>query len=128
MVSQSCSGRFSGYRVNCDCVPSLPARVVADCLADPRQVPYLLIWARESVPCALLANTREGRFGYVQMAQMYASVGDKDQAFACLNKAYKKHSWWLVTMEVEHAFDPPAQRSSFSAARTPRRPPTINLP
>jgi TolB-like protein/Tfp pilus assembly protein PilF len=55
---------------------------------------------------ALLANTREGRFGYVQMAQMYASVGDKDEAFACLNKAYEEHSWWLVTMEVEPAFDP----------------------
>ena len=55
---------------------------------------------------ALLANTKEGRFGYVQMAQMYASVGDKDKAFACLNKAYKEHSWWLVTMEVEPAFDP----------------------
>ena len=53
-----------------------------------------------------LAGTKEGRFGYVQMAQMYMSVGDKDKAFACLNKAYKEHSWWLVTMEVEHAFDP----------------------
>jgi len=55
---------------------------------------------------ALLASAKEGRFGYVQMAQMYASVGDKDKAFACLNKAYKEHSWWLVTMEVEPAFDP----------------------
>lgn len=55
---------------------------------------------------ALLANTKEGRFGYVQMAVMYASVGDNDKAFACLHKAYKHHSWWLVTMEVEPGFDP----------------------
>lgn len=54
----------------------------------------------------LLANTKEGRFGYVQMALMYASVGDKDKAFVCLDRAYREHSWWLVTIEVEHAFDP----------------------
>jgi len=55
---------------------------------------------------ALLKNTKEGRFGYVQMALMYASVGDKDKAFECLNEAYQEHSWWLVTMEVEPAFAP----------------------
>jgi len=49
-VNQSGSGRFSGYRVNCECVPCLPARVVADCRADPRQIPYLLIWVRHRVP------------------------------------------------------------------------------
>ena len=50
------SGCFSGYRVNCESVPCLPARVVADCLADPRQIPYLLIWARRSIP-----NARESK-------------------------------------------------------------------
>ncbi|MGB7226475.1 MAG: tetratricopeptide repeat protein, partial [Candidatus Acidiferrales bacterium] len=62
---------------------------------------------------ALLVNTKEGRFGYVQMAQMYASVGDKDKAFVCLKKAYEEHSWWLVTMEVEPAFDPPRSDPRF---------------
>ena len=56
MVNQGRSGRFSGYRVNCDCVPSLPARVVADCLAGPRQVPHLLIWARVSFPTSKTSN------------------------------------------------------------------------
>ncbi|HEV2489798.1 MAG TPA: hypothetical protein VGT03_08315 [Candidatus Acidoferrales bacterium] len=55
---------------------------------------------------ALLANMKEGRFGYVQMALMYASVGDKNKAFECLDKAYRQHSWWLVTMEVEPGFAP----------------------
>jgi hypothetical protein len=55
-VNQSGSGRFSGYRVNCECVPCLPARVVADCLADPRQIPYLLIWARQSAPAERSSN------------------------------------------------------------------------
>lgn len=37
-------GRFDGYRVNCEVVPCLPARIVSECLSDPRRVPYLLIW------------------------------------------------------------------------------------
>jgi|HubBroStandDraft_2_1064218.scaffolds.fasta_scaffold105305_2 hypothetical protein len=37
-------GRFDGYRVNCEVVPRLPARVVTECLSDPRRIPYLLIW------------------------------------------------------------------------------------
>lgn len=54
----------------------------------------------------LLANAKEGRFGYVQMALMYAWVGDNDKAFACLDKAYQQRSWWLVTVEVEPNFAP----------------------
>ena len=50
MVNQGSSGRFEGYRVNCEFIPCLPARVVAECLADPRRIPYLLIWTRRSIP------------------------------------------------------------------------------
>jgi len=66
MVKQDDSGRFAGYRVNCEFVPCLPARVVADCLADPRRIPYLLIWLsrplpieRGSLAAVLLAEPRE---------------------------------------------------------------------
>ena len=38
------NGRFDGYRVNCEYVPCLPARIVSECLSDPRRVPYLLLW------------------------------------------------------------------------------------
>lgn len=38
------NGRFDGYRVNCELVPCLPARIVTACLTDPRRVPYLLMW------------------------------------------------------------------------------------
>jgi hypothetical protein len=44
------TGCFSGYRVNCECVPCLPARIVAACIADPRQASYLLIWTRRPLP------------------------------------------------------------------------------
>jgi hypothetical protein len=37
-------GRFDGYRVNREYVPCLPARIVSQCLSDPRRVPYLLLW------------------------------------------------------------------------------------
>src|SRR5467141_4146598 len=47
--TQKCSakrsqGRFEGYRVNCESVPCLPARIVTECLSDPRRVLYLLLW------------------------------------------------------------------------------------
>jgi hypothetical protein len=65
-VNECFSGHFEGYRVNCEQVPCLPARIVGDCLADPRGIPYLLIWARHpspiergSIAAVLLAEPRE---------------------------------------------------------------------
>lgn len=37
-------GRFFGRRVNCEQVPLLPAWVLGRVLADPRAIPYLLVW------------------------------------------------------------------------------------
>lgn len=37
-------GRFYGFRVNCEQVPTLPAWAVRWVLDDPRTVPYLFIW------------------------------------------------------------------------------------
>jgi hypothetical protein len=36
--------RFLGFRINCEHVPILPAWVVHRIWADPRQIPYLLVW------------------------------------------------------------------------------------
>jgi hypothetical protein len=41
-------GRFYGRRVNCECVPLLPASTVRRVLDDPRKIPYLLIWKDDS--------------------------------------------------------------------------------
>jgi len=57
MVNDRRSGRFWGYRVNCEYVPCLPARVVAACLADPRRIPYLLIWTRRLLPIERVLKT-----------------------------------------------------------------------
>jgi len=50
MVKSRDQGRFWGYRIDWEYVPCLPARVVADYLADPRRVPYLLIWRYRGLP------------------------------------------------------------------------------
>jgi hypothetical protein len=50
MVKGRRAGRFHGYRKNCEFVPCLPARVVAAYLADPRRIPYLLVWVRRPLP------------------------------------------------------------------------------
>ncbi len=39
-----CEGRFFGRRVNCECVPALPAWAVRWALDDPRRIPYLFVW------------------------------------------------------------------------------------
>jgi len=54
----------------------------------------------------LLKHPGKGRFDYFHVAQMYLSVGKKDQAFDCLEKAYQDHSWWLVTLEVDPGLAP----------------------
>jgi hypothetical protein len=50
MVKPRKQGRFSGYRINCETVPRLPAHVVATFLADPRRIPYLLVWIYRGLP------------------------------------------------------------------------------
>jgi TolB-like protein/lipoprotein NlpI len=55
---------------------------------------------------ALLRDPGKGRFDYFHMAQMYVSIGDRDKAFACLEEAYKEHSWWLVTLLVDPGLAP----------------------
>jgi len=40
------------------------------------------------------------------LAGAYTAMGNKDQAFACLEKAYSQHSNLLVTLKVEPSYDP----------------------
>jgi TolB-like protein/DNA-binding winged helix-turn-helix (wHTH) protein len=40
------------------------------------------------------------------LAGVYAALGDKEQAFACLNKAYEKHDFFLVFLKVHPYLDP----------------------
>ena len=38
------SGRYYGFRINCEQVPILPAWAVRQVWDDPRRIPYLLVW------------------------------------------------------------------------------------
>jgi TolB-like protein/DNA-binding winged helix-turn-helix (wHTH) protein/Flp pilus assembly protein TadD len=40
------------------------------------------------------------------IAGVYAALGDKDEAFACLQKAYEKHDFFLVFLKVYPYMDP----------------------
>jgi hypothetical protein len=45
--TRSSCGRFYGFRVNCECVPLLPASAVRQVWDDPRKIPYLFVWRNQ---------------------------------------------------------------------------------
>jgi hypothetical protein len=53
-------GRFYGRRVNLERVPKLPAWILSRVLADPRTVPYLLLWRNDS--CEIADTVRVERY------------------------------------------------------------------
>jgi Tfp pilus assembly protein PilF len=63
----------------------------------------------------IAGNIREGRSGNFQMAALEVSMGRSDRAFGWLDKAYREHSWWLVTLLVEPALDPLRNDPRFHA-------------
>jgi TolB-like protein/DNA-binding winged helix-turn-helix (wHTH) protein/Tfp pilus assembly protein PilF len=54
----------------------------------------------------LLARSRRQEIDAVAVAWAYVGVGDNDQAFAWLEKAYAQHSNTLTGLKVEPRFDP----------------------
>jgi len=59
----------------------------------------------------------------ITSAMIYAGLGDKDQAFAWLEKAYTERSVWLLWLKVDPKFD--SLRSDARFAEFVRR---IGLP
>jgi len=43
-IRRGWNGRYSGFRINCEQVPLLPASVVRRVWDDPRDIPYVLTW------------------------------------------------------------------------------------
>lgn len=74
MVELRSAGRFRGIRRNCEFVPCLPARIVARYLADPRNVPYLLVWNARKLPIELTNETLGWR--PVQAARLGPPIGN----------------------------------------------------
>ena len=56
----------------------------------------------------VLRAQREAKTNYLapfNIAQLYSSIGDKDQAFAWLNTAREEHNLWLVRIRTDRGFD-----------------------
>ena len=52
------------------------------------------------------AQRKTGYSSAYAIAQLYADLGDKDQAFRWLNTAYQERDWWLVGLKTNFLFDP----------------------
>jgi TolB-like protein/predicted Ser/Thr protein kinase len=52
------------------------------------------------------AQRRAGYQSAYEIAQLYAELGDKDQAFMWLNAALQEHDWWLIGLKTDFALDP----------------------
>jgi len=53
-----------------------------------------------------LKETREGGVGAYEVALIHAGLGEKDQAFEWLDKAYEEHDKGLVYLKVDPPLDP----------------------
>jgi eukaryotic-like serine/threonine-protein kinase len=51
------------------------------------------------------AQRRAGYQSAYEIAQLYAELGDKDQAFLWLNTALQEHDWWLIGLKTDFALD-----------------------
>jgi tetratricopeptide (TPR) repeat protein len=49
---------------------------------------------------------KEGRSLNTELAQAYAQLGDREQAFGCLEKAFENRESWLVTIFINPELDP----------------------
>jgi tetratricopeptide (TPR) repeat protein len=55
----------------------------------------------------VLAQRYAGKY-YISpagIALIYAALGDKDPAFAWLEKGYQTHAWWMVFLKIDARFD-----------------------
>ena len=51
-------------------------------------------------------RSTEGNTGAFNIAQIYIGLGDNEEAFAWLEKAYSERSLWLPFLRVDRKFEP----------------------
>jgi len=69
---------------------------------------YALAGERDKAHQALAELREMSKHRYISpylFAVVYVGLGDKDQAFAWLEKAYQDRSFWLIWLKVEPRFD-----------------------
>jgi tetratricopeptide (TPR) repeat protein len=62
----------------------------------------------------LLPKFRTNPIGWHRLAEINAYLGDKEEAFRWLQKAYDEHTDWIPFLKVDPTLDPFALRSTFS--------------
>ena len=62
-------------------------------------------WGKKSEALKLLADVAGVPTPAYSVAGVYAALGDKDQAFEMLNKAYDEHDLQLVSLKVDPSLD-----------------------
>ena len=65
--------------------------------------------------------------GLYEVALIYAGLGEKDQAFEWLERAYEEHDQGLIFLQVDPPLDPPALRSSLPGPRAPHEFPVVRI-
>jgi hypothetical protein len=89
-------GRLSGYQIN------------ADFAAAAEQGFRSSGW-KGALTKAIefrLAQRKTGYYSAFDIANLYAGLGDKEQAFHWLDIAYQEHDWELIILNTDSAFDP----------------------
>ena len=61
----------------------------------------------------LLSSRQGATFNAYSVAQLDFAIGQDDAGYAALEKAYRDHSWWLVTMLVDPGFSPVRNQPRF---------------
>jgi hypothetical protein len=61
------------------------------------------------------ALSRQQYISPVSLAQAYIGLGDKDQAFAWLDKGFEERDTVMTSLRVEPAFDPIRSDARFAA-------------
>jgi len=60
----------------------------------------------EAVELHKAQRAKTGYFSAEEIAQLYADMGDKDEAFRWLDIAYQEHDWLLIGLKTFVPFDP----------------------
>ena len=98
-------GRLSGYQIN------------ADFAAAAEQGFRSSGW-KGALTKAIefrLAQRKTGYYSAFDIANLYAGLGDKEQAFHWLDIAYQEHDWELIILNTDSAFDPLHSDPRFAA-------------
>jgi hypothetical protein len=73
------------------------------CGSTPRRA---IKWAHEAIAILDKLKTTEKYVSPAELAILYGALGDKEKAFASLEKAFTERAFQLTSLKVEPGYDP----------------------